>query len=124
MYLLIESYLRNRYQRVKFNNKFSKWGKITKGVPQGSILGPLLFLIYINDSPSFIQRFGPHNTSIILFADDTSLLTNDYNFRDLENKLTFLLTLMNEWFYFNMLLPNLDKTGLWNFQQSKIILTN
>ena len=76
MHLLLESYLTNRYQRVKFNNIFSKWGKITKGVPQGSILGPLLFLVYINDLPSFIKRFGPHNTSIILFADDTSVLTS------------------------------------------------
>ena len=85
MYLLLESYLSNRYQRVKFNNIFSKWGKITKGVSQGSILGPLLFLIYINDLPSFIKCFGPHNASVILFADDTSVLTNDLNFMNLIN---------------------------------------
>jgi hypothetical protein len=42
---LIKSYLENRYQKTKFNNKLSKWKKIRKGVPQGSILGKLLFFI-------------------------------------------------------------------------------
>jgi hypothetical protein len=54
MYTLIKSYLENRHQRVKFNNNLSKWDKINIGVPQGSILGPLFFLIYINDLPSVI----------------------------------------------------------------------
>jgi hypothetical protein len=103
MYSLIESYLENRYQRVKFNNKLSKWGKINKGVPQGSILGPLLFFIYINDLPSFIQRFGPLCTSVILFAGDTSVIINELNFMDLENKLIMLLKLIKEWFHSNML---------------------
>jgi hypothetical protein len=96
MYALIESYLENRYQRVKFNNKLSKWGKINKGVPQRSILGPLLFSIYINDLPSFIQCFGPLDTSIVLFANDTSVIINELNCSNLENKLTLLLELMNE----------------------------
>lgn len=74
-----------------------------------------MFLVYINDLPSFIQRFGPHDTSIILFADDTSVLTNDLNFRNLENKLTILLKLMNEWFNSNVLSLNLDKTSCMKF---------
>ena len=49
---LIESFLSGRYQRVAINGQFSKWNKIKAGVPQGSILGPLYFLIYINDLPS------------------------------------------------------------------------
>jgi hypothetical protein len=101
MYSLIESYLENRYQRVKFNNKLSNWGKIKKGIPQGPILGPLLFLIYMNDLPSFIQRFGPSDTSVVLFADDTSVIKNELNFIEFENKLIILLKLMNEWFNSN-----------------------
>ena len=61
------SYLSGRRQRVVLNGKFSKWVEVLAGVPQGSILGPLLFLIYIND---IVKRIGG---SIRLFADDTSL---------------------------------------------------
>jgi hypothetical protein len=75
---LLEPYLQNRYQRVKISNSysnintFSNWTKITQGVPQGSILGPLLFLLYINHLPKAVE---PTATSI-MFADDTSIIIN------------------------------------------------
>ena len=66
---LIESFLSDRYQRVVLNGQASDWNKIKAGVPQGSILGPLFFLIYINDLPSELR------CSAKLFADDTSLFS-------------------------------------------------
>ena len=65
---LIASYLSNRKQRVKIGNVRSKWIRLSKGVPQGSILGPLLFNVFINDMHMFIKEFTLYN-----YADDNSL---------------------------------------------------
>jgi hypothetical protein len=76
---LIKSYLKSRYQRVVLNNhssgSCSKWGERTLGVPQGSVLGPLLFLLYINDLPQITNE----NSKIVLFADDTSMIITNPN---------------------------------------------
>ena len=64
---LMTDYLRNRHQRVVLNGVHSTWLPLNSGVPQGSVLGPLLFLVYINDLTSNIS------SSIKLFADDASL---------------------------------------------------
>ena len=69
--LLIESYLSSRQQRVILNGKSSNWSFITAGVPQGSVLGPLFFLIYINLVDDLSSDAKP-------FADDTSLFTAVY----------------------------------------------
>ena len=62
---LIKSFLHNRNQRVVLNGQISSWLSIRGGVPQGSVLGPLFFLIYVNDLPEGL------NFEVKLFADDT-----------------------------------------------------
>jgi hypothetical protein len=78
---LIKSYLKDRYQRVLLKNNyfkyFSKWESVKHGVPQGSILGPLFFVFYINDLPKIIS-------DMFKFANDTSIyVTNSdpYEFK-------------------------------------------
>jgi len=66
---LFQNYLSNRKQRVVLNGMESNWGEIRAGVPQGSVLGPLLFLIYINDLENGIK------SNVKFFADDTSLFS-------------------------------------------------
>ena len=79
--LLHESYLQSRYQRVQITNSHFnantvlEWTKIKYSVPQGSILGPLLFLVYINNLPKAVE----HKVLPILFADDTSTLLTSLN---------------------------------------------
>ena len=64
---LIQSFLSHRFQRVILNGQSSTWLPVTAGVPEGSILGPLLFLIYVNDPSNNLS------STTKLFADDTSL---------------------------------------------------
>ena len=99
---LIKTYLQDRYQRVVLNNNYfisiSDWGEITQGDPQVSILGPLLFLLYINDLPHSINK----NHKIALFADDTSLIISNADpikFKDDANK---ILQHIQVWFNTNM----------------------
>jgi hypothetical protein len=90
----------------------SNWGKINIGVPQGSVLGLLLFLIYVNDLPCTVANT---NSSIILFADDTSVIINDPDLKNFERNLNINFRIVNEWFNFNLLSLNFDKTYYMQF---------
>ena len=69
-----KDFLTNRQQRVVIDGQASSWSLVQQGVPQGSLLGPLLFSIYTNDMPSIIS-----NSSINMYADDTALYASDVN---------------------------------------------
>ena len=91
--LLLKNYLKNRKQRVVLNGQTSEWRNINSGVPQGSVLGPLLFLIYINDLPDGI-------TSICkIFADDTSLFSKVQDINKSANELNCDLEKVSNWAY-------------------------
>lgn len=101
---LVKSYLTGRRQYVSHQNQTSAQMNTDHGIPQGSLIGPLLFIIYMNDLPSNI-RF-----TTLMYADDTTLLIRD---RD-ENTLNFLGMEAKqeaaEWFAANKLTMNIDKT--------------
>ncbi|CAH2095977.1 unnamed protein product [Euphydryas editha] len=103
---LIASYLSNRIQHVSINGTNSSGSVLKMGVPQGSILGPFLFLIYINDLPFYVKDI----CDIVLFADDTSLIfkvdRKKVNYDDVNSSLSRI----QDWFKTNNLVLNAKKT--------------
>ncbi len=90
----IAAFLANRSQRVIMGDSKSDWKPVTSGVPQGSVLGPLLFLVYINDMPDVVQQL------VKLFADDTKLLTrieNDTDFQLVQRDIDALVGWADKW---------------------------
>ena len=102
---LMISYLTDRQQCVTYNGITSNYLNITTGVPQGSVLGPLLFLIYINDIARVSKLF-----SIFLFADDTTILDTDKDLPILVTRLNCELLVLDKWFKANKLSVNTEKT--------------
>ena len=110
---IISSYLKNRKQCVYVNNTFSSYSEVSTGVPQGSVLGPLLFLIYINDISNAVP-----NTSARLFADDTNIFLSDRNCTGLIQKGVHTLSKLHDWFDSNKLTLHLGKTTYSIFHSS------
>ena len=104
---LIRSYLTNRWQRTKINKSFSKWTELLQGVPQGSVLGPFLFNIYLNDLFFLVDY-----TEVCNFADDTTFFACDKDLGSLINRLEHDSFLAIEWFQNNYMKLNEDKCHL------------
>lgn len=102
---VLTSYLSERKQVVKIGNCFSAPKSVSMGIPQGSCLGPLLFLIFINDLPKFSNM-----STTILYADDTALLFQNSNLNDLVSIVNSELTRFSDWSTANKLIVNTEKT--------------
>ena len=101
------NYLSNRMQRTLANNTHSKELLLQCGVPQGSVLGPLFFLIYVND---IVNRIGSKN--INLYADDTVIYTNGNIGTEIQENLQNLINIFSKWCRENKLSINTDKTKM------------
>ena len=102
---ILSSYLTNRFQFVSANGLISDQLPVQMGVPQGSVLGPLLFLLYINDMPQVMR-----SANVVMYADDTTLYSSSNNINDLFNILNNNLANLDIWFKSNYLTLNTDKT--------------
>ena len=106
VYDMFKSYLDNRKQFVSLHNCQSTYSPVTCGVPQGSVLGPLLFLIYVNDICQSSERL-----KFVLFADDTNIFYSSNNLSTFENIVNNELISLATWFSVNKLSLNVQKTS-------------
>ncbi|KAL3873375.1 hypothetical protein ACJMK2_036503 [Sinanodonta woodiana] len=110
------SYLSERTQHVYINNIMSEPETIRYGVPQGSILGPLLFILFINDLPLLLRD---SISSTDLYADDTTLLDIQNTKHELKRSLQNALNKLENWCTFNGMIVNTSKTKILLISTSK-----
>ena len=109
-----KSYLTDRFQCTRVNGNLSEQRQMSSGVPQGSILGPLLFICYINDLPSYLN-----DCSVFIYADDTALLVKGKDVDVIQETLTNEFFTITKWFDANKLSVNQKKTNTMLFSGSR-----
>jgi hypothetical protein len=108
------SYLEGRSQYTMLNQTKSSTRPIQYGVPQGSILGPLLFVMYINDLPDTIK------SKVVMYADDTAIFSSARGQSDIEKELNDDLRTLSDWLRDNKLTLNLTKTkSMWFYSRGR-----
>ena len=117
---MLNSYLSNRKQYVQFGGTKSSLSNIMTGVPQGSILGPLLFIIYMNDINKASSILRP-----LIYADDTTLYSTIFYFKSRDIKIissliNVELDKINEWLMANKLSLNVEKSKFMLFHMPQI----
>ena len=112
--LWLRGFLSNRYQRVILNGSFSSWCAVTSGVPQGSVLGPLLFTLYINDIPNIVH------TNLSFFADDSKVYSVINTLED-SHRLQADLDNIQEWCQIWLLKLNLLKCKIMHVGNSPVV---
>jgi len=112
-----QSYLSNRKHFVDIGGVFSQMSDVRMGVPQGSVLGPVLFLLYIND---MYRASG--NLNLVHFADDTTVFHFHENLDRLTEEVNSGLAQLNDWFSVNRLSLNVSKTSYMLFTDKKLIV--
>ena len=116
---IFKSYLNNRKQYVQLENSKSQTRPISCGVPQGSVLGPLLFILFIND----LYKCCPDG-KVRLFADDTTIFFHKNNINDITTTGKTIMTQLATWLKANKLTLNADKSSFTIFKSNRKVIHN
>jgi hypothetical protein len=114
--LWLTSYLANQTQKVRVNTLYSDTKLISAGVPQGSILSPLLFIIFVND----VFQLLSHNVQIYLYADDTAIVFSADSDADLQAVIDNFFVKYSNWCTLNCIVVNPVKSNFLTFNTSNI----